>query len=824
MKRFASCQMTSEITERERKNKQIALNSALEGIVLLKNNGALPIKDKKIALYGAGAQYTIKGGTGSGEVNERHAVSILEGLKNEGFIITTDKWLLDYQKEFEEGKAKWNATKNGGIVNMMANPYLPPYGRLITEEDVIKSECDTAIYVVSRQAGEGADKKIERGEFDLSEKEIENIKFIAKSYKNSVLVINSGSYMNLSVLDEVDLSAVIFYCQQGMEGGTAFSQLLSGKENFSGKLTDSWAKEYKDLPCAMEYSYLSGNTKEQYYKEGIYVGYRYFDTFNVSPRFHFGFGLSYTSFEIAKQSVEVKDNKITVKASVKNVGGFAGKEVVQVYVSCPNGKLDKEYQRLVGFGKTEKLVNDGEQIVKISFDLDYLASYCEKCAAYIVEKGEYVVRVGNSSNNTKPFAILTVKEDIVISKNQNVCQRKEQVEEIVNPKLVRAEDLSGIEILEIVKNDYQTKVIEYKTPEIYSDQKVDKILNTLSVKEMVEVCVGTGMLCMFTSNKLFTPGQVGRTTDKLYKKGIINLNLADGPAGLRLLKECALTKKGSMRLVEGNYQMSWMEFLPKFLLKPLMAGKKDTKMYQYTTAFPVGTALAQSWNQDLCAKIGQAIGEEMDEYNISYWLAPAMNIHRNPLCGRNFEYFSEDPVLTGKIAAALTRGVQTKEGNYATIKHFACNNAEDDRTFSNSNVNERALREIYLKGFEICVKESAPKSVMTSYNLLNGTYTPNSYDLCTKVLRNEWGFDGVVMTDWFSTNKGQGRNDLAIKAGNDLIMPGGNFYKKEILKGLKKGTITVEDLKRATANVLRQILYSRVSTREENPITPEMFD
>ncbi|MBR6692759.1 MAG: glycoside hydrolase family 3 C-terminal domain-containing protein [Clostridia bacterium] len=824
MKRFASCQMTSEITERERKNKQIALNSALEGIVLLKNNGALPIKDKKIALYGAGAQYTIKGGTGSGEVNERHAVSILEGLKNEGFIITTDKWLSDYQKEFEEGKANWNATKNGGIVNMMANPYLPPYGRLITEGDVIKSECDTAIYVVSRQAGEGADKKIERGEFDLSEKEIENIKFIAKSYKNSVLVINSGSYMNLSVLDEVDLSAVIFYCQQGMEGGTAFSQLLSGKENFSGKLTDSWAKEYKDLPCAMKYSYLSGNTKEQYYKEGIYVGYRYFDTFNVSPRFHFGFGLSYTSFEIAKQSVEVKDNKITVKASVKNVGDFAGKEVVQVYVSCPNGKLDKEYQRLVGFEKTEKLVNDGEQIVKISFDLDYLASYCEKCAANIVEKGEYVVRVGNSSNNTKPFAILTVKEDIVISKNQNVCQRKEQVEEIVNPKLVRAEDLSGIEILEIVKNDYQTKVIEYKTPEKYFDQKVDKILNTLSVKEMVEVCVGTGMLCMFTSNKLFTPGQVGRTTDKLYKKGIINLNLADGPAGLRLLKECALTKKGSMCLVEGNYQMSWMEFLPKFLLKPLMAGKKDTKMYQYTTAFPVGTALAQSWNQDLCVKIGQAIGEEMDEYNISYWLAPAMNIHRNPLCGRNFEYFSEDPVLTGKIAAALTRGVQTKEGNYATIKHFACNNAEDDRTFSNSNVNERALREIYLKGFEICVKESAPKSVMTSYNLINGTYTPNSYDLCTKVLRNEWGFDGVVMTDWFSTNKGQGRNDLAIKAGNDLIMPGGNFYKKEILKGLKKGTITVEDLKRATANVLRQILYSRVSTREENPITPEMFD
>ena len=201
-----------------------------------------------------------------------------------------------------------------------------------------------------------------------------------------------------------------------------------------------------------------------------------------------------------------------------------------------------------------------------------------------------------------------------------------------------------------------------------------------------------------------------------------------------------------------------------------------------------------------------------------------MNIHRNPLCGRNFEYFSEDPVLTGKIAAALTRGVQTKDGNYATIKHFACNNVEDNRTFSNSNVNERALREIYLKGFEICVKESAPKSVMTSYNLINGTYTPNSYDLCTKVLRNEWGFDGVVMTDWFSTNKGQGRNDLAIKAGNDLIMPGGNFYKKEILKGLKKGTITVEDLKRATANVLRQILYSRVSTREENPITPEMFD
>jgi beta-glucosidase len=231
-------------------------------------------------------------------------------------------------------------------------------------------------------------------------------------------------------------------------------------------------------------------------------------------------------------------------------------------------------------------------------------------------------------------------------------------------------------------------------------------------------------------------------------------------------------------------------------------------LYQYTTAFPVAAALAQTWNTDLLYEVGNAIYREMKEYGCTYWLAPAINIHRNPLCGRNFEYFSEDPRLTGLMAAAITRGVQQEDGFYVTVKHYACNNQEDNRNFVSSNLSERALREIYLRGFEISVRQGGAKAVMTSYNKVNGVYAPNSHDLCTKLLRKEWGFDGVVMTDWFSTNKGQGNNALAMKAGNDLIMPGGGHFKKEILEGVKNGVISETDVRRCCANVVKSILDS----------------
>lgn len=825
LKYYTSASRDGSVSAREARNKEIAYNAALEGIVLLKNDGALPVKEVgNIALYGAGVSMTIKGGTGSGEVNERHAVTILEGMENAGFTVTTKKWIEDFKQAYaDEKKAyaeshKFNLLRLADSINLMADPMQFPVGREITDEDIKNSDTDTAIYVVARQAGEGADKKIEKGEFDLKPVEIANIKKIASSYKNSVLVINSGSGMDLSILDEVNIGAVIYFCQQGMEGGRAFADLIKGKKSPSGKLTDTWVKKYSDIPFHDLFSYLSGDTTQEYYHEGIYVGYRYFDTFKVEPRYHFGFGLSYTTFAIKTTAASIDGDVVTVKAEVENTGSVAGKEVVEVYVSAPDGNLKKEYQRLVGFAKTKELAPNEKQEIEVKFSASYMASYCEKCASYVLEKGEYIVRVGNSSDNTEASVAIDLAEKAVVSKNKNICTPKERVEEIVPVVRENEADLTNAIRLTLDPSAIVTDVVEYKTPETYHSEKVDEIMNRLTVKDMAEVCVGGGIGGMTASTYLVTPGAVGRTTDKLYKKGLININLSDGPAGLRLQKRSGITKNGKIKMID--VMMDFMNDFPKFIKNIMCADpEKCEVVYQHCTAFPVGTALAQSWNEALCEEVGRAVSDEMTEFNVTYWLAPAQNIHRNPLCGRNFEYLSEDPVLTGKISASLTRGVQYIPGNYATIKHFACNNQEDNRNRSNSNVNERALREIYLKGFEICVREANAKSVMTSYNLINGTYTPNNYGTVTEALRNEWGFDGVVMTDWFSTGKGLGRNDLAIKVGNDMIMPGGGSYKKEILQGLKNGTLTEEELYRATANIVRSIVESDVATR----ITPDMF-
>ena len=322
---------------------------------------------------------------------------------------------------------------------------------------------------------------------------------------------------------------------------------------------------------------------------------------------------------------------------------------------------------------------------------------------------------------------------------------------------------------------------------------------------MVEIVVGIGM---FGGTTRFTlPGSVGNTTSKFWDRGLANVALCDGPAGLRVQKRSTVSPKGKVKPVE--MAMSVMEAFPGFV-KKLMTGDpaKEPVIYQYATAFPVANALAQTWNTELLYCVGHAIAREMAEFGCTYWLAPAVNIHRNPLCGRNFEYFSEDPYLAGIMSTALVRGVQETPGCYVTVKHFACNNQEDNRNFVSSEVSQRALREIYLRPFEYTVRNGSAKGIMTSYNKVNGVYTPNSYDLCTKVLRNEWGFDGVVMTDWFSTNRGQANNAIAMAAGNDLIMPGGGSFQKAILKGVKSGKIKEEDVRRCCGNVVKAIFGS----------------
>ena len=815
MKLLTKASWSGDVTQREKDNLAIAYQAACEGIVMLKNDGALPFSSKKVALYGPGVSMTIKGGTGSGEVNERHSVTILEGMEDRGFQVTTKDWLARFREHYEhllaihkeEKKKQVNLLKMDTIMSMLFDNFRFPDGPEVTHSDVVSSDTDSCIYVLARQAGEGGDRKVEAGDFLLTDGEKETIKLLAEKYEKFVLAINCGSAMDLSCLDDIPgINAILYICQLGTEGGHAFADVISGAVTPSGKLSSSWAKQYGDVPFAMEYGALNGNLKDEYYKEGIYVGYRYYDSFGVEPAYPFGFGLSYTDFAVDATSVEAEETKVTLKCMVTNTGKtYSGKEVAQLYVSAPNGKLHKEYQSLVAFGKTQILAPGEVEELTLSFDLREFASYREEDASYVLEQGDYILRLGNSSRNTVVAAVAHLPEEFVVSRHENICPLEQPLEEMhSNPYDFEAGDAQRILI---DTSALQTRVYTYENPEICDDPRVQQFLNGLSVKDMTEIVVGAGMFG--GSHRFNLPGSVGNTTSKFWDKGLANVTLCDGPAGLRIQRRSTVSKSGKVKPVEAA--MSIFDAFPDFV-KKLMNGdpEKEPVIYQYTTAFPVAHALAQTWNAVLLQEVGHAIFREMEEYGCVYWLAPAVNIHRNPLCGRNFEYFSEDPFLTGALAASITLGVQSKEGYYVTVKHFACNNQEDNRNFMSSNLSERALREIYLRGFERCVRVGGAKGIMTSYNKVNGIYTPNSYDLCTKALRNEWGFDGVVMTDWFSTNKGQGDNALAMKAGNDLIMPGTGMNKVEILNGLKHNVITQKDLRRCCANVVKSIFTSAI--------------
>ena len=692
-------------------------------------------------------------------------------------------------------------------MNMLFDNFRAPVGRAITKEDVDASDTDTCIYVLSRQAGEGGDRRAEKGDMFLTDEEVESITFCAEHYEKFLLVINSGSSIDMSFGEEIPgINAILYFCQLGTQGGNAFADIISGAVTPSGKLSDTWAKEYGDIPYAKDYSNLNGNLEQEYYREGIYVGYRYFDSFGVEPAYPFGFGLSYTDFAIQSAGIAAEGSRVTVKASVTNTGSiYSGKEVVQLYVSAPNEKLHKEYQSLAAFAKTQTLQPGGRQVLELCFDLKSLASYREEDACYVLEPGAYILRLGNSSRSTMIIGALNVGIELAVSRHEHICPLKNEMEELTSGGYSFDMVPDNLPHIDVDPSAFEPVVYAYKTPDICPDTRVQSFLKTMTLEEMVDLVVGIGMFGGETRFNL--PGSVGNTTSKFWDRGLANVALCDGPAGLRIQKRSAVDKKGKVKPVD--MALSIFEAFPGFVKKAMTGNpEKDTVLYQYTTAFPVANALAQTWNTELMYEVGSAVYREMKEYGCTFWLAPAMNIHRNPLCGRNFEYFSEDPRLSGNMAAAITRGVQQEEGFYVTVKHFACNNQEDNRNGVSSNLTERTLREIYLRGFEICVRDGGAKGVMTSYNQINGVYAPNCHDICTKALRNEWGFDGVVMTDWFSTNKGQADNALAMKAGNDLIMPGGKSFKKEILKGVKTGLISEEDVRRCCGNVLKAVLNS----------------
>lgn len=746
-----------------------------ECMVLLKRNEDFPLqKPGKIALYGSGARNTIKGGTGSGEVNSRFFVNVEDGLKQEGFTVTTQEWMDSY--DMVRKKAKKQFIKEIKQRAKEKHTYAPVegMGAVMPEPEYnlpINGDGDTAIYVLSRISGEGNDRKLVGGDIYLSDSEKRDILECNRKYQKFMLVLNVGGPVDLSQVEEVE--NVLLLSQLGVETGLALAQVLLGKANPSGKLTTSWAKP--DDYCQKG---TFGDPDDTEYKEEIYVGYRYFDTAEKKAKFPFGFGLSYTQFMMETDSCTVIDQTVHMNVTVQNVGAYMGKEVVQVYVSVPWGKLDQPYQALATFVKTKDLKPQEKETVSIDFSLGDLASYEERMQAYILEKGTYVIRVGNDSVHTSVAGEYLMTEDII------VAQRDVQEKEI--------------------------------TTEIHS-----KVLS-MSDEELAYMNVGAyaeegGVANIIGNASLTIAGAAGETTHKLEDKGIPIAVMADGPAGLRLSQRFFKDEKGVHSM--GNIIPDFVvDYLPKpvvwFMEKTSPKPKKGTKIEeQYATAIPIGTAIAQSFNLDFAEVCGDIVGAEMEQLGVQIWLAPALNIHRNILCGRNFEYYSEDPIVSGKFAAAITRGVQKHPGCGVTIKHYAANNQETNRYNNNSILSERTLRDIYLKGFQICVKESQPIAVMTSYNLINGTHTSENRYLIDEILRKEFGFKGIVMTDWVTSGdvlsnqpKYPTPNPAKVAAaGGDLFMPGSKNDVDKILEGLKDGTVSREQLQTNATRVIQMI-------------------
>ncbi|MCL2672146.1 MAG: glycoside hydrolase family 3 C-terminal domain-containing protein [Clostridiales bacterium] len=808
---------STEITERERAHRKLARALAAESIVLLQNDGALPIAPGRVALFGAGAAATVKGGTGSGEVNERHAISIWEGMKSAGFGIATENWLDSYVKLLAAEKTKFykaffrkaqKALFRGDDfrINILADSFQYPVDPPVTDGDIAASGTDTCIYVLARQAGECSDRNLDSGEYALAPEEIENIKLCAASYARFILVINAGSSVDIGALDDADgINAILYFCQQGMEGGAAFADILTGAVSPSACLTNTWAKQYDDLPFAREYSYLKGEIGREYYKEGIYVGYRYFDSFAVAPRYAFGYGRTYSDFSMQHLRTNIDNTAVSVAVRVTNTGGiYSGKKIVQLYISCPNGRLKREYQSLAAYAKTRVLAPGEAEDITLSFDMAELAGYDEAASAYILEEGLYRLRLGASSRDTAIIGAISLDQTVITEQCAALCPPLCALPAFAPTDAEEECADADMAVWPIKASDFSTIRHDYRQTEPALGAKAATWLDKLSLAECIQFLFGTENAGRGALN---VPGNAASTTPAFLDRGISNLSLCDGPAGVRVGRVSVAAKSGAVKTVEPMVEM--LRYAGP-LIKAIMFGnpKRGELFYQYATAFPVGTALAQTWNTALLESFGKAIATEMAEFGVTFWLAPGMNIQRNPLCGRNYEYYSEDPILTGKTAAAITRGVQEREGCYVTLKHYAANNQEQLRNHSDSVVSERVLREIYLKAFKIAVRESAAKAVMTSYNLLNGSYTANSYDLCTKLLRNEWGFAGVVMTDWFSTGKGMASNGLAIKSGNDLIMPGGKRYRKALKRDCAKGLLSEADIRRSCARILEAIAGS----------------
>ncbi len=803
-----------DVTPLEQKNRELARKAAAEGFVLLKNNGILPLCEKRVALYGAGARMTVKGGTGSGAVRERFSVTIEQGLLDAGYTITSGSWLDRFDQFYNETYEAYRQEQEERVKGLRdfyqilgtVTPFRHPAGMPVTKEDVAASACDTAIYILARQAGEGNDRVDEKGDYRLEDVEQENLEFLSAHYKNFIVIVNCGGVIDLSFMDTLHVSALVYFVQGGEEGGHALADMLSGKQNFSGRLATSWAYRFEDLPSNTTYSYLGGDRFNQEYNEGIYVGYRFFDSFGVKPRYRFGYGLSYTTFSSCLTTLEAKEGCLMAGIRVTNTGRCAGRETVLLYGQVPFGRTGAEDRRLAAFAKSTELLPGGEEQLTISIPMRELACYDEEKAAWVLREGTYVLFLQDA-----PCAVMTLSEEKLLEQCVNVCPPRHQIDEIVPPERpsLALSDLPCIALDAAVPSPV---IHTYEKPEAS-----DALADSMSAEQLVRLTIGGG-----TSNRnlqVEAMGASGTTTPDLYEAlGIPNMILSDGPAGLNLTSQLVELADGSTKAarVPENLEAYKRYFFgfAGMALKSQMADPADgTVHYQYATAWPCSQLLAQSFDVELLEQVGDAVGAEMEAFGVTVWLAPGMNIHRNPLCGRTFEYYSEDPLVSGKLAAAIVRGVQKHPGKGMSIKHFAANNCELERNMSSSNLTERTLRELYLRGFEIAVRESDPMTVMAAYNKINGVYCTNNYDLLVKVLRNEWGFKGLVMSDWDSmkasredcTIPASGDVQKAASAQCDLVMPGRPDQIEALCKGLEDGTVDPADLRRSAARILGMI-------------------
>lgn len=810
---------TGQESQREKRNRKLARRAAADGMVLLKNDGILPLKPGPVTIYGSGARMTVRGGTGSGDMNERRSVSLEEGLLQAGYTIKNIKGMDRFDNHYEEENKKWRAGIEKNIKKYKPWQIMPMFdyihengfrfpNELKIQPDEIDSSSDTAIYVIARQAGEGHDRHVKKGDYLLDDTEMYNIDLLVNTYKHIILVINCGGVIDLSVLDRYpSIGATIYIGQAGTEGGNAFADVLSGKVAPSGKLTETWAMKYEDYPNADTYSYRNGNLEQEDYLEDIYVGYRYFDSFGVKPRFPFGYGLTYTNFTITAKDFRLENERIIMQVEVLNNGDiYSGREVVQLYLEKPQKEIAQEKKSLCAYAKTGVIDPGKKETVRLEFYLRDVTSFDEEKASYILYKGEYGILIGNSSDSTLAVGVLDVTQNIISEKVDHVCPLHSQFTRIQS-ELLQNSYSEELKRIVITPDCMETITHNYSKPSPKMSKKTSEIMKKLTKEDMATLCVGASMMGKVFLN---TPGCVGRTASTLLEKGIPNVNFCDGPAGLRVQKGAVFSKKGTgFYMNELPSDISWgiIRKTARFTTKRPDQG---LPVYQYMTAWPASSLQAQTWDIELLKSIGDAVGTEMEEIGCTLWLAPALNIRRNPLCGRNFEYYSEDPLISGTMATAISGGVQNHAGVGVVAKHFACNNQEDNRNHVSENVTERALREIYLRGFSMVVKRAKPWAMMTSYNKINDVYTANSYGLLTKVLKNEWGFDGLVMTDWGAAGGDCADYGACPASGNDLIMPGDDAAKKGLLDAIEQGKLLEEDLRNSAIRVMNMIFESKV--------------